>query len=42
MWDFNRLNKQKEMVCRERGITADHKEEFKECGDDGPLFRYTL
>lgn len=42
MWDFNRLNKQKKILCRERGITDDLKDEFKEDGDDSPLFRYTL
>ena len=42
MWDCNRLNKQKEWTCREYGITNDDQEEFKELGDDSPLFRYTL
>ncbi|KAG8214488.1 major facilitator superfamily domain-containing protein [Butyriboletus roseoflavus] len=42
MWDCNRLNKQKEMKCHERGITDDLKDEFKDDGDDSPLFRYTL
>lgn len=42
MWDYNRLNKQKEELCRERGITESHKDEFREMGDQSPLFRYTL
>ncbi|KAI9461487.1 major facilitator superfamily domain-containing protein [Boletus coccyginus] len=42
MWNYNRLNKEKERSCSERGITDDHKSEFEEDGDDSPLFRYTL
>ncbi|KAG9308050.1 major facilitator superfamily domain-containing protein [Chiua virens] len=42
MWDYNRLNKRKERVCRECGITAENKHEFRDMGDDSPLFRYTL
>ncbi|KAF8557618.1 MFS general substrate transporter [Imleria badia] len=42
MWDYNRINKQKEEQCRESGITEDHKDEFREMGDESPLFRYTL
>lgn len=42
MWDCNRMNKQKEWMCRERGITEDQKEEFRDTGDDSPLFRYAL
>ncbi|KAG8214046.1 hypothetical protein J3R82DRAFT_10803 [Butyriboletus roseoflavus] len=42
MWDYNRINKQKEELCRERGITEDRKDEFRNMGDQSPLFRYTL
>ncbi|KAF8134538.1 major facilitator superfamily domain-containing protein [Boletus edulis] len=42
MWDYNRLNKQKEKLCREIGITEDRKDEFRDLGDQSPLFRYTL
>ena len=42
MWDYNRINKQKEELCRERGITEDQKDEFRNMGDESPLFRYTL
>jgi len=42
MWDYNRINKQKEDLCREHKITGDRKDEFKNAGDESPLFRYTL
>ena len=42
MWDYSRLNKQKERWCSEHGITNEHMYEFEEKGDDSPLFRYTL
>ncbi|KAI9566945.1 major facilitator superfamily domain-containing protein [Boletus coccyginus] len=42
MWNYDRLNKQKEKLCAEHGITDDQKGEFREDGDDSPLFRYTL
>jgi len=42
MWDYNRINKQKERLCSERGITDDKEGEFREIGDDSPLFRYAL
>ncbi|KAI9566948.1 major facilitator superfamily domain-containing protein [Boletus coccyginus] len=42
MWNYNRLNKQKEKLCGAHGITDDQKGEFREDGDDSPLFRYTL
>ncbi|KAF8125942.1 MFS general substrate transporter [Boletus edulis] len=42
MWDYNRINKQKEKWCDEHGITDERNEEFKDKGDDSPLFRYTL
>ncbi|KAG9313540.1 major facilitator superfamily domain-containing protein [Chiua virens] len=44
MWNYNRLNKQKEKECLERGIqdSDDQKEEFKDDGDESPLFRYAI
>ncbi|KAG9310786.1 hypothetical protein JVU11DRAFT_8635 [Chiua virens] len=42
MWNYDRINKLKEKTCREYGITDDNKHEFKNDGDDSPLFRYTL
>ncbi|KAG9313545.1 major facilitator superfamily domain-containing protein [Chiua virens] len=42
MWDYNRLNKQKEKECLVRGITDDPKGEFRDAGDGSPLFRYMI
>ncbi|KAF8555237.1 MFS general substrate transporter [Imleria badia] len=42
MWHYNEINKQKERLCSEGGITDDQKDDFCENGDDSPLFRYTL
>ena len=42
MWDYNRLNKQKEALCAKEGITNDRADEFKDMGDDSPLFRYDI
>ncbi|KAF8133663.1 major facilitator superfamily domain-containing protein [Boletus edulis] len=42
MWDLNRINKEKERLCSESGVTEDQKDEFREDGDDSPLFRYAL
>jgi len=42
MWNYNRLNKEKEELCREGGITEDRQDEFRDMGDESPLFRYTL
>ncbi|KAF8444766.1 major facilitator superfamily domain-containing protein [Boletus edulis BED1] len=42
MWYYDRLNKQKEKECREGGITEDRKDEFRNMGDQSPLFRYTI
>jgi hypothetical protein len=39
MWNFNRLNKQKEAQCLAEGITEDRSDEFKDMGDASPLFR---
>jgi len=42
MWDFNRLNKQKEAQCQREGIDESRWMEFKDMGSESPLFRYTL
>ncbi|KAG6375167.1 major facilitator superfamily domain-containing protein [Boletus reticuloceps] len=42
MWNYNRINKQKEKQCRENGITEEHRDEFRNIGDESPLFRYTI
>jgi len=42
MWDCHRINQQKERMCLDRGITEDQGGEFRELGDDSPLFRLTL
>ncbi|KIJ13103.1 hypothetical protein PAXINDRAFT_117536 [Paxillus involutus ATCC 200175] len=38
MWDYKRLNKQKELC----GITEDPSNKFRDMGDESPLFRYTI
>ncbi|KAL0956742.1 hypothetical protein HGRIS_002862 [Hohenbuehelia grisea] len=42
MWDYNRINKQKDLYCDQEGIDHSHHHKFTEVGDDSPLFRYTL
>lgn len=42
MWDYNRLNKKKEALCAREGITEARADEFRELGDESPLFRYTI
>jgi len=42
MWNYKRINRQKEELCRERGITEDRRDEFRDMGDESPLFRYTI
>jgi MFS family permease len=42
MWNYNRLNRQKEALCAAEGITADRADEFRDIGDESPLFRYTI
>jgi hypothetical protein len=39
MWNYNRLNKEKEAQCLAENITDDRKDEFKDMGDASPLFR---
>jgi len=42
MWDYNRLNKQREALCAREGINASRAKEFRDLGDGSPLFRYAL
>lgn len=42
MWDYQRLNKQKDALCLEQEITDDRKDEFVDMGDESPLFRYAV
>ncbi|THH16012.1 hypothetical protein EW146_g4559 [Bondarzewia mesenterica] len=36
------LNKEKEALCAREGIDVSRKDEFREMGDESPLFRYTI
>jgi hypothetical protein len=40
MWDYDRLNRAKVAHCAMKGITSDQEDEFRDMGDDSPLFRY--
>ncbi|KAJ2912718.1 hypothetical protein MD484_g7692, partial [Candolleomyces efflorescens] len=42
MWDYNRLNKRNQAICERDGIDENHREDFKDVGNDSPLFRFTL
>ncbi|KZP18735.1 MFS general substrate transporter [Athelia psychrophila] len=42
MRDYNSLNKQKDAMCLREGITEARTDEFRELGDDSPLFRYMI
>jgi hypothetical protein len=39
MFAYNRLNIQKEERCQREGINYSHAPQFREMGDDSPLFR---
>jgi len=39
MFTYNRLNNQKEEQCRREGINHSHAPQFREMGDESPLFR---
>ncbi|KAJ8584568.1 MFS general substrate transporter [Rhizopogon salebrosus TDB-379] len=39
MWNYDRLNKQKEAQCQAENITDSRRDEFKNMGDSSPLFR---
>lgn len=42
MFTFNHLNKKKIEQCRVENISEDRAAEFRDMGDDSPLFRYSL
>jgi uncharacterized membrane protein YeaQ/YmgE (transglycosylase-associated protein family) len=42
MVTYSRLNKQKEIKCREEGIDRTQAPLFRDMGDASPLFRYTI
>lgn len=39
MWDYNRINKEKEALCLREGIDESRRDEFKDMGNESPLFR---
>ncbi|KAJ7899091.1 major facilitator superfamily domain-containing protein [Mycena leptocephala] len=42
MWDYNRINKQRDAYCAREGIDASQRAEFRDLGSESPLFRYTI
>ncbi|KAF8893538.1 major facilitator superfamily domain-containing protein [Infundibulicybe gibba] len=42
MWDYNRLNKEKEALCEREGIDSSRRHEFIDMGNESPLFRLAL
>jgi len=42
MWDYNRINKNRDAYCAREGIDASRRAEFRDLGSDSPLFRYTI
>ncbi|KAJ7130834.1 major facilitator superfamily domain-containing protein [Mycena crocata] len=42
MWDYNRINKQRDEYCAREGIDASRRTEFRDMGSESPLFRYTI
>jgi hypothetical protein len=40
MWDYNRINKNRDAYCAREGIDASRRAEFRDLGSDSPLFRY--
>ncbi|KAG1758818.1 MFS general substrate transporter [Suillus occidentalis] len=42
MWDYDRLNKKKEVQCQAEGLTNSRRNEFQDMGDASPLFRYAI
>ncbi|KDQ57415.1 hypothetical protein JAAARDRAFT_206966 [Jaapia argillacea MUCL 33604] len=42
MWNYHRLNKLKVELCEREGIDDTRKEEFRDLGDQSPLFRYVI
>ncbi|KAJ6498956.1 MFS general substrate transporter [Mycena sanguinolenta] len=42
MWDYNRINKQRDAYCAREGIDASRRAEFRDMGSESPLFRYVI
>lgn len=42
IWNYDRINKEKENRCYQCEITKNQRDEFRNMGDRSPLFRYTL
>ncbi|KAI0032906.1 MFS general substrate transporter [Vararia minispora EC-137] len=42
MYTYHRLNREKEEYCKREGITIDMQDQFKDSGDESPLFRYII
>ncbi|KAJ7346992.1 major facilitator superfamily domain-containing protein [Mycena albidolilacea] len=42
MWDYKRINKQRDEYCAREGIDASRRAEFRDLGSESPLFRYTI
>lgn len=42
MWDYNRLNKKNIATCMREGLDDSRREEYKDMGNESPLFRYTI
>jgi hypothetical protein len=40
MWDYNRLNKRNIAICQRDGIDGEQQENYRDVGNDSPLFRY--
>ncbi|KAI5897004.1 MFS general substrate transporter [Schizophyllum commune H4-8] len=41
MWNFKRLNREKEGICQEKHIDESRSAEFAEMGSESPLFRFS-
>jgi hypothetical protein len=39
MWDYKRINKQRDEYCAREGIDASRRAEFRDLGSESPLFR---
>ncbi|KAJ6625810.1 major facilitator superfamily domain-containing protein [Mycena sp. CBHHK59/15] len=42
MWDYNRINEERDAYCAREGIDASRRGEFRDMGSESPLFRYTI
>lgn len=42
MWKYTQLNKRNERICQEQGIDESRRDEFRNIGNDSPLFRFTI